>query len=75
VASKSWCVERNCKHFRGWKSAQGGDDWNSPNVNREGEVPFCTAFPNGIPVDITTGIELHLTPVVGDNGIQYERAT
>lgn len=32
----------------------------------------CAAYPEGIPVDILVGNEIHTHPLPGDNGIQYE---
>jgi len=31
----------------------------------------CLAFPDGIPEEIWSGKNLHLTPYQGDNGIQF----
>lgn len=32
----------------------------------------CKAFPDGIPEAVLIGKVLHLTPIEGDNGIQFE---
>lgn len=39
---------------------------------RGGTTPRCTAFPDGIPVQIWTGGADHRQPIEGDHGIQYE---
>lgn len=57
------CYERNCKHLIGVKQ--------SDNTEMT-EVNVCKAFPDGIPFDIQDGENLHLEPVEGDHGIQYE---
>ena len=31
----------------------------------------CTAFPDGIPLEIVVGKVVHTTPYQGDHGIQY----
>ncbi|GEM_PF-2746230 len=31
----------------------------------------CSAFPNGIPIDVYVGQRSHKTPIEGDNGIQF----
>ncbi len=56
------CYTRNCKYFKGVK-------W----LGREesSEVPFCQAFPRGIPATIAYGDNLHLGPYPGDHGIRY----
>lgn len=58
------CYARNCKHFIG--AAEG------PDGGEVGEHVVCAAFPKGIPDDIAFGENLHLQPVEGDGGIQYE---
>ena len=59
------CDRRNCKHFMGleWLGAE-----------EDSETPVCAAFPKGIPDEIAFGDDLHLEPVPGDHGIQFERA-
>jgi hypothetical protein len=48
-----------CRHYRGMQKGSG-------------KMPTCTAFPDGVPLDILRGIEDHMNPLEGDNGIQYE---
>lgn len=55
------CSIRKCKHFQG----------TTPEPD---ERPRCAAFPNGIPDSIAYGDNLHLKPVRGDGGIQFELA-
>lgn len=57
------CFTRKCIHFIGVE----GDE--EPN-----QVVVCAAFPKGIPDEIAYGDNLHIKPVKGDNGIQFERA-
>lgn len=33
----------------------------------------CDAFPDGIPDEIAYGDDLHLRPVLGDRGLQFEK--
>ena len=33
----------------------------------------CDAFPDGIPMEVRRGQNLHKSPIAGDKGIQYER--
>lgn len=58
------CDSRSCVHLLG---AYQPDDTEAV------EVPCCVAFPRGIPREISYGDNLHLEPVPGDHGIQYER--
>ena len=58
------CSERQCKHLLGVKQDDGVEIT---------ERPVCKAFPNGIPVEISYGDNLHLKPFSGDHGIQYEK--
>ena len=39
---------------------------------RSGFPLVCNAYPNGIPQEIISGMELHNKPLPGDNGIQFE---
>lgn len=56
------CSKRKCKHFLGVLSP-------SP----ENAVPYCAAFPKGIPFEVAYGTNLHHTAVPGDHGIRYEK--
>lgn len=47
---------RQCTHWR--KTAVG--------------TGVCAAFPDGIPVDVYNGVELHDKPLEGDNGVRFE---
>jgi len=47
----------DCLHFRGM--VQG--------------VVRCTAFPNGIPQELTTSRVMHNVPFPGDHGIQFKK--
>jgi hypothetical protein len=58
------CRERGCAHFVGVVQKDGTEGT---------EIVACAAFPNGIPDDIAYGDNLHLVPVAGDHGIQYEK--
>ena len=58
------CSIRQCKHLMGVSQ---------PDGTEESEVPFCRAFPTGIPDEIAYGDNLHLKPYPGDGGIQYEK--
>ncbi len=55
------CSARRCKHYTGIKGKDETD-----------QRPCCAAFPDGIPYEISYGDNLHLAPVKGDNGIQFE---
>lgn len=68
---ESKCSERKCVHYIGVRSDSESDDHENPEKN---ERHVCRAFPKGIPDVIAFGKNLHLKPVVGDHGIQYERA-
>jgi hypothetical protein len=57
------CHKRRCKHFIGAKN----------DGTEITERVVCKAFPDKIPDDIAYGSNLHLTPVKGDHGIQYEK--
>lgn len=57
------CSKRKCKHFAG--VAQ-------PDGTESSERVVCRAFPDKIPDDIAYGDNLHLKPVKGDHGIQFE---
>lgn len=58
------CSIRHCRHFQGIIQPAGDES---------DEVPVCAAFPKGIPEDISFGDNLHLEPVKGDHGIQFEQ--
>jgi hypothetical protein len=61
------CYARKCMWFEGVKIS---DTDESTEIRTERSV--CKAFPQGIPDEIAFGNNLHLKPVEGDNGIQYE---
>jgi len=56
------CHKRKCCHFLGaFNKGSEATEW-----------VRCTAFPDGIPEEIAFGSNLHLEPVPGDHGIQFE---
>lgn len=55
------CSIRRCKHLLGVTDAP-----------EDRQVPFCRAFPIGIPTEISYGSNPHTEPFPGDHGIQYE---
>jgi hypothetical protein len=58
------CSHRKCKHYRGITGSEDTYD----------ERSFCDAFPNGIPEEILAGVNLHETPLAGQqNNIVYEK--
>lgn len=63
------CFTRECKHFQGLHlNIQESNKMWFVNI-----VPFCKAFPLGIPEGIAFGDEKHAVHVEGDHGIIYER--
>lgn len=44
-----------------------------PMPRSDNFVPWCKAFPEGIPPEIAQGDEPHTEPFPGDNGIQFEK--
>jgi hypothetical protein len=50
------CLERGCKRLYGPK---------------EGDVWVCEAFPIGIPSVVIDGLDLHVEPIEGDEGLLY----
>jgi hypothetical protein len=65
----SQCLLRGCRHLR--KPIQ---DPKHPDTD-DRVIDVCAAFPDGdgIPDDIASGENLHLEPVDGDHGIQFEK--
>lgn len=55
------CFTRRCKHYIGFKGSE------------EEMKLICKAFPDGVPIEIGYGNNLHLKPYSGDHGIQYEK--
>ncbi len=57
------CRKRGCRHYQGIRNPSGayGD-----------LVPCCVAFPDGIPAQISNGLNPHTEPVDGDHGVQFE---
>jgi hypothetical protein len=54
------CFVRGCVHFIG------------PVTIHNRITIVCDAFPQGIPREILDGEDLHLEPVEGDRGVQFE---
>jgi|APSaa5957512535_1039671.scaffolds.fasta_scaffold1107646_1 hypothetical protein len=55
------CGIRHCVHLQGVRDIEG-----APEEELGGhEVPFCNAFPKGIPAEISFGDNLHLVPLKG----------
>lgn len=52
----SECIRRRCRHH-------------TSEISKPGR---CTAFPDGIPMDIWTGKVSHTEPYPGDGGIRFE---
>ncbi len=50
------CSKRGCAHLLGVLQPNGGEGY---------EVPYCLAFPDGIPDNIAYGRHRHLKPVDG----------
>lgn len=62
------CSVRDCRHYRGLKEYDAGEDVT------ESFKPVCAAFPDGIPFDIAYGDNRHLEVVPGQkNDIVYEK--
>ena len=60
------CSKRRCLHFQGVRYLEEGKE--------ETEVVYCSAFPNGIPDDISYGDNEHSKPVKAQgNNIVYEQ--
>lgn len=57
------CSKLRCIHYRGVIQ---------PDGTEATEVDVCTAFPQGIPLEIAQGLNLHEKPYPGDHGIQYQ---
>ncbi len=73
IPAPSKCIDRNCKHWQGYMPSP----INERSILRglEPTEEFCTAFPDGIPEEITYGTNDHTKPFPGDHGIQFEEAT
>jgi len=63
------CEKRNCIYYMGLKwEREEYDNGSFLDV----PIPYCLAFPEGIPEEILLGDNKHLEPVKGDSGITYE---
>ena len=61
------CFKRQCRNLQGIKQSDGGETT---------EIPFCKAFPTGIPVEISYGSNLHSEvhpEQYGKNAIVYQK--
>ena len=63
------CSKRECKHW-----VEAGEFIDPLDEGVEGTVPVCRAFLKGIPDDVAWGDNLHLRPIKGDHGIQFEKS-
>lgn len=59
------CSKRGCKHWLGFLDPTG--------QGVEGTVPFCVAFPDGIPDNVAWGDNPHTRPIDGDGGTRFEK--
>jgi hypothetical protein len=67
MISEPRCSVRHCIHLKGVKELDA-------ELGEASQVPYCDAFPNGIPEEIAYGRDLHLTKHPGqDNDIVYEK--
>ncbi|MFA5526515.1 MAG: hypothetical protein WC992_06805 [Acholeplasmataceae bacterium] len=59
------CFKRKCRHYRGILQ---------PDGTEATEVPYCDAFPEGIPNEIAYGDNLHTRPLADqENDIVFEK--
>ncbi|MBA4390413.1 MAG: cytoplasmic protein [Syntrophus sp. (in: bacteria)] len=59
------CYTRRCRHYKGVIQ---------PDGTEATEDHYCTAFPEGIPFEISSGNDDHLQPIENQgNDIVYER--
>ena len=59
------CYKRKCKHYLGVLQ---------PDGTERSEVPYCEAFPEGIPDEIAYGDNNHTTPLADqENEIVFEK--
>ena len=64
MLAKPNCYKRKCIHFMGVINETDEE------IN---EMPYCLAFPKGIPYEIAYGNNDHTKPFKSDNGIQYKK--
>lgn len=63
MLSEAKCFSRKCAHYEGADSDE----------EEENERHVCAAFPNGIPMEIAYGDNLHLIPLPKQgNDVVYE---
>ena len=64
------CFPRRCRWFMGVKTLPNTD---IPENAELYQVPYCQAFPNGIPAEIAYGHNDHTEPYPEDGGIRFEK--
>jgi hypothetical protein len=62
----------SCIHLRGLIPTEPSAREGNGYVTDDYVVPYCDAFPSGIPREILDGENTHHKPYPGDRGIQYE---
>jgi hypothetical protein len=69
------CQERECRHWKGVKQLEDYvEPAEGPWSSLDGIVPYCAAYPRGIPSRIAWGKDKHLTVAKDQVGVDvYEK--